>query len=102
MLSFALSEAEDAHLHPGLLGDIVISVDTAERQRSDAHHALRVHDAADPTLPDEESWSLEDELLFLMVHGFLHLLGHDHELPDDEARMRAEERRLYRIARSVP
>ena len=45
------------------LGDIIISVETAQRQRHDANH------------------SLAQELAWLAAHGFLHLLGWDH--PDD-------------------
>jgi len=44
-----------------LLGDIVISLDTAERQA------------------EEYGWSLEDELKRLILHGLTHLLGFDHE-----------------------
>jgi rRNA maturation RNase YbeY len=65
-----------------LLGDVVISLDTAERQ---ARRARR---------------SVDDECLRLLVHGVLHLLGHDHERDDEEARrMRAEERRVLRAVR---
>lgn len=45
---------------PDLLGDIIISVPTAQKQRSEYDH------------------SLEREIGFLFVHGFLHLLGYDH------------------------
>jgi len=57
----------------GLLGDIVISLDTARRQA------------------DERDQPLSDELARLLAHGILHLLGHDHEAPDDARRMAAAE-----------
>ena len=59
-----------------LLGDIVISVDTAKRQ------------AADYDAP------LDREVQRLLIHGVLHLLGHDHIEPRERAAMEAEERRL--------
>jgi probable rRNA maturation factor len=61
-----------------MLGDIVISVDAAVRQAAD-------YDAR-----------LEAELGRLMIHGLLHLLGHDHEEPGERVRMEREERRLAR------
>jgi probable rRNA maturation factor len=61
VISFAMQEGEGAGIHPGLLGDVVISADTAAR---DAHEA---------GLP------FESELYFLLLHGILHLLGYDHE-----------------------
>jgi len=63
----------------GYLGDIVISVETAERQ------ARRLRS----TLPRE--------LEILALHGFLHLLGYDHERSAPEARrMHRKERALLR------
>ncbi len=63
----------------GLLGDVVISVDTARRQAAERGHALGV----------------EGERL--LVHGLLHLLGYDHERSAAEAaRMRRRERALAR------
>jgi probable rRNA maturation factor len=59
-----------------MLGDIVVSVDTARRQ------------AADYDAP------LEREVERLLIHGVLHLCGHDHEVPGDRLRMEREERRL--------
>jgi len=59
-----------------LLGDVVISLDTAARQ-------ARAYDAP-----------LADELERLLIHGILHLLGHDHEEPGERRRMVREERRL--------
>lgn len=57
----------------GLLGDVVISLDTAARQ------------AREGALP------LTVELARLLAHGLLHLLGHDHEEPADARRMAAAE-----------
>ncbi|HET9028966.1 MAG TPA: rRNA maturation RNase YbeY [Candidatus Aquilonibacter sp.] len=59
-----------------LLGDIVISIDTARRQ------------AADYDAP------LQREIYRLLIHGLLHILGHDHEVPSEARAMRREERRL--------
>ncbi len=59
-----LSFRQEIEGGPGLgnlLGDIVISIPTAQRQ------AL------------ENDQSLDDEVSFLAIHGLLHLLGHDHE-----------------------
>lgn len=70
VLSF---EAGDAM--PGMkedeayLGDIVISLPTAERQAKEGGHSLKA------------------ELQLLTVHGTLHLLGYDHEEPDEKDRM---------------
>lgn len=83
VLSFPLYESEelDAAIHSGspperLLGDVVISVDTASRQ------------AAEYDAP------LQNEVNRLLIHGILHVLGHDHEEPGERAVMEAEERRL--------
>lgn len=62
---------------PAVLGDVVISVETAARQADELGHDLMT------------------ELVVLAVHGLLHLLGHDHEKDAEEAaRMAAEEERV--------
>ncbi len=82
VLSFPLHEpfAVPKRAGPGgpelLLGDIIISLDVAARQ------AAR-YDAA-----------LEREIERLLIHGVLHLLGHDHEQPHERSRMLREEKRL--------
>jgi len=53
----------------GSLGQLVISVETTERQA------------------EELGQSFEEELKFLFTHGLLHLLGYDHETPEEEAMM---------------
>jgi probable rRNA maturation factor len=69
---------EDAIAPPGglLLGDVVIDVDQAVRQAVDG------------------GWSPAQEIALLAVHGSLHLVGHDHVEAEDEAAMRAIERRV--------
>ncbi len=99
VLSFSqLDDEDDPPLPPRMarpLGDIIISVETANRQ---------VADGCLPRLwaafgePDQApDWSLERELGFLLVHGVLHLLGHDHMDPEERATMEAEEARLTRL-----
>ncbi len=63
VLSFPIGEKVEDWL---ILGDIVISVDTAKRQAQELGH------------------SLEEELKRLLVHGLVHLLGYDHELGGEE------------------
>lgn len=75
VLSFPLDPSE-LEGPERLLGDIVISVDTARRQ------------AADYDAP------LQREVYRLAIHGLLHVLGHDHMEPEERAAMEAQERRL--------
>jgi probable rRNA maturation factor len=82
VLSFSLVGGPYAEHRRGLLGDVVIDVETAARQARRRHRSL-----------DEEAGRL-------LVHGVLHLLGHDHEREDEARVMRAEERRLWRALRS--
>ncbi len=81
VLSFPMDPIETAA--PAILGDVVICVGVAERQaRALGRRA-------------------QDELEHLLVHGILHLAGHDHADPADEVAMAAEERRILRAARAV-
>lgn len=71
VLAFAALEAASPLLPTGeplYLGDLAISVETAQRQAQ------------------AQGWSLREELAWLASHGFLHLLGWDHP---DEARLQA-------------
>lgn len=42
----------------------------------------------------EQGHSVNKELALLIIHGILHLLGYDHEQPEEEAKMRAREKEL--------
>jgi probable rRNA maturation factor len=82
VISFALEELGEGEIQisganmPRVLGDIIISTDKAREQATDYGH------------------SVERELGFLAVHGFLHLLGYDHETE-------AEEKEMFDLQRSI-
>lgn len=76
VLSFPLDDTPAVEGTESLLGDVVISVETARRQAGD-YDALVQH-----------------ELYRLLIHGMLHLLGHDHVRADQRRVMEREERRL--------
>lgn len=76
VLSFPLADENVPVDCERLLGDIVISLDTARRQAA-------VYDAP-----------LQREIYRLLIHGLLHLKGHDHMLADERHVMEREERRL--------
>ena len=78
VLSFSLREGKGADYSGSLLGDVVIGLETAARQARGRRR------------------SVDDEVARLLIHGTLHLLGHDHERGDEARVMRAEERRLWR------
>lgn len=76
VISFALEEMTEGEVAivgeqdmPTVLGDIIISVDTAKRQATEYGHTI------------------DREMGFLALHGFLHLLGYDHMNAEDEAKM---------------
>ena len=77
VLSFAMNEGDEPIVLDGpeeiLLGDIIISIETATRQATEYGH------------------SLERELAYLTVHGILHLLGYDHMTEEEKREMRHEE-----------
>lgn len=91
VLSFAYQEAENAAMTPDLLGDVVISIPTARRYAESMAHAEWLGGEGPPVTP----WTFELELAFLLAHGFLHLMGHDHEEPEDEAIMKPLEREIF-------
>lgn len=62
-----------------LLGDIIISVETAQRQADNLNH------------------SMEKELTVLLIHGLLHLTGYDHEKDKDYKIMLGKESEILKI-----
>ena len=70
VIAFPMQEGEFAHVTPHLLGDVVISLDTACREAG------------------EMGIDMAERFNALLVHGILHLVGYDHEKSE------AEERRM--------
>ena len=73
VLSFPVWEGETFPMPPDepyiMLGDLVISIETAARQARELKHDLRA------------------EVAFLAVHGALHLLGYDHDTDSKRRKM---------------
>ncbi|MEZ2457186.1 rRNA maturation RNase YbeY [Salinicoccus roseus] len=72
VISFAMEDEDDNVIHedaPRMLGDIIICTDRAKSQAEEYGH------------------SYKRELMFLTLHGFLHLLGYDHMEADEEKKM---------------
>jgi len=81
VISFSMQEGDTPPEQIQLLGDVVISADTAAR------------DAA------EANCSFESELYFLLLHGILHLLGYDHErgTAEDAELMESKEKEVFAL-----
>jgi len=89
VISFPMQEGEYSDVNPRVLGDIVVSVETARTEAKKARIAA------------------DDELDFLLIHGLLHLTGYNHENTSaaEVARMKDKEDEIfhflkgYRLAR---
>lgn len=80
VISFSMIEGEFVDVNPEakLLGDIVISVETALREAKEADVPA------------------EDRLVMLLIHGLLHIFGYDHETPEsDEAMMERKSEEMW-------
>ncbi|WP_423237169.1 rRNA maturation RNase YbeY [Desulfonispora thiosulfatigenes] len=78
VLSFPLWDPEEEleEDEEFLLGDIVISLETALEQAEEYAH------------------SLSREICYLFVHGLLHLIGYDHLTDEDKNIMRQQEEKI--------
>jgi len=83
VLAFAMREGAHARDADVLLGDVVVSLETAARQAR-AHHR-----------------TLAEEVRMLVAHGLLHLLGVDHRNRAEERRMTARTDLLVAAAAAV-
>ena len=80
VLAFPVSRGPAEEFESKILGDVVISVDTAAREAEQA------------------GVSIENRIYQLLLHGLLHLLHYDHEESEEEAdRMEREEQRLFAL-----
>lgn len=76
VLSFSLFEGPHREHRHEMLGDVVIGLPAARKNARSRHR------------------SLDDEVARLLIHGLLHLLGHDHKNAGEAGVMRREERRV--------
>jgi probable rRNA maturation factor len=80
VLSFPASETDGSEINPETgaryIGDIIVSMPYAARSARKAGHPL------------------ESEVQLLVVHGVLHLLGHDHAGPDEKTKMWKAQREI--------
>lgn len=77
VLAFAMQEGAEIDAGQYLLGDIIISVDTAAREAK------------------RDKITIHQRMKILLIHGFLHLMGHDHERSETDAiLMEKEEKNL--------
>ncbi|MCD6560151.1 MAG: rRNA maturation RNase YbeY [Deltaproteobacteria bacterium] len=80
VLSFSMIGGPDPDVFTPMLGDVVISVETALRESK------------------ERGESLENTVCRLLIHGILHIFGYDHEKTEFEAeKMEKEENRLMAL-----
>lgn len=77
VLSFSQTEGEHPGAQPDLLGDVVICADRA------------ADDAA------ELGYSNDEMVLYLLIHGILHLIGYDHEASPEAEAMEAKVERIF-------
>jgi len=80
VLAFPMQEGQYTDITPGLLGDVVISCETAQKEADDA------------------GITLLERMSQLLIHGILHLVGFDHEKSRaDYLKMEEKSRELLRI-----
>ncbi len=80
VLAFPMQEGRFADITPGLLGDVVISCETAQQEA------------------DKANIDLLERISQLLIHGILHLIGFDHETnPMDAQKMEDKSLKLLRI-----
>ncbi|MGD9180958.1 MAG: rRNA maturation RNase YbeY [Desulfobacterales bacterium] len=80
VIAFPMHAGRFAEITPNLLGDVVISAETAHRESQNA------------------GLSMQDRFDQLLIHGILHLCGYDHENTKTEARrMEKKTEELFKI-----
>jgi probable rRNA maturation factor len=80
VLAFPMQEEPPAGPDAGILGDVVVSLETAGRESETCGEPMT------------------DTVFRLLIHGLLHLLGYDHEAsPEEASRMEAAEKRLLSL-----
>ena len=85
VISFPQQDDSPVSLRSRILGDVVISAETAQRDAGEAGEKV------------------QDEIFFLLIHGILHLLGYDHEgAKEERLYMERKEREIFRLLKHPP
>ena len=79
VIAFPMTEGQFGDINPNLLGDVVISLDTAAREARD------------------DCVSLQSRFDQLLIHGILHLFGFDHEQTAEDSEMTVKEEQLLEL-----
>ncbi len=83
VIAFPMQEGDFSQISPQLLGDVVISIETAEREGKNS------------------GLSLEERFTQLIIHGILHLFAYDHEEDEKEAEiMEQKSNELFKLIES--
>ncbi|SHK71946.1 probable rRNA maturation factor [Desulfatibacillum alkenivorans DSM 16219] len=83
VLAFPMMEGPFNEINPEIIGDVVICTDVAAKEAEDAGVDLYVR------------------ILELLIHGILHLVGHDHAEPEETALMQAKEAELFEQFKNI-
>jgi probable rRNA maturation factor len=84
VIAFPMQDGNFPDINPNMLGDVVISVDTAAQEAKDLGIAF------------------EERFNFLLIHGILHLFGYDHETSKkNERKMEKKSEELYGLIQNI-
>ena len=97
VLAFAMRDGEDGDVNPNLLGDLVISLETASRQVATGDPFSATHSSLETGKQEITHNSLETEVALLAVHGALHLLGYDHQTQAEATVMFEKQKAIFSL-----
>ena len=97
VLAFAMRDGEDGDVNLNLLGDLVISLETASRQVSTGDPFSATHSSLETEKQEITHDGLETEVALLAVHGALHLLGYDHQTQAEAAVMFEKQKAIFSL-----
>ncbi|MYA69555.1 rRNA maturation RNase YbeY [Candidatus Poribacteria bacterium] len=95
VLAFAMREGEEGHVNPNILGDLVISLETASRHVATSHQFSATRSSLEPEKREVTCDSLETEVALLAIHGVLHLLGYDHQTQEEATVMFEKQNTIF-------
>ena len=99
VLAFAMREGEDGNVNPNLLGDLVISLETASRQLTTSDPFSATRSSLETEKQETTYTSLEIEVALLAIHGALHLLGYDHQTQEEATVMFEKQNTIFGLLR---